>query len=150
MINLIQKGITGFSITRSLAVPDNIKSFLACIHSIMKGNVEWEDIDIVGKNYYWYLVSTNEQQFSFFLNAYYPIVAIRREAPKSDFGYLTADEIESLFPLLKAFTYHVLGRVELDQELLVSEIEQLDEAEIKQADYWKPRTYEDIIFNNWD
>ncbi|WP_373232222.1 hypothetical protein [Cohnella sp.] len=150
MNDLIQKGITGFSSTRNNETLEDTKSFLTCIHSIMQGKVEWEDIDIVGKNYYWFLVSTNDQEFSFFLNAFYPLVAIRRESPKSNFGYLNADEIEEQFPKLKQFKYKILSREVLNQDLLVSEVESLDEAEIKQAQYWKPRTYEEIIFNNWD
>lgn len=150
MSNLIQKGITGFSSTYKAAAIEDIKSFSTCIHTIMEGKVEWEDSDIVGKNYYWFFVSTDNQEFSFFLNAYYPIVAIRRESPKIQFGFLTTDEIKEQFPKLQLFHYEVLSREVLEQELLVSEVEALDEAEVKQAQYWKPRTYEEIIFNNWD
>lgn len=150
MSNVIQKGITGFSANRNREPLEDPKSFLTCIHAIMKGKVVWEDTEIVGKNYYWFLAETNDQEFSFFLNAFYPILAIRRESPKSEFGYLSSDEIGSLFPLLKAFNYQILGKEILNCELLVSEIEALDEAEIKQAEYWKPRTYEEILYNNWD
>jgi hypothetical protein len=150
MKGYIQRGITGFFTMDNIRVPLDRQSFVSFIHAVVKGKVEWEDIDLVGKNYYWFLVSTNEQQLSFFLNAYYPLAAIRIESPKNEFGYLKAMELEEQFPNVGQFQYHVLSREELDEELLVEEIEQLDEVEKKQAEYWKPRTIEEIVFNNWD
>ncbi|BBI34159.1 hypothetical protein [Cohnella abietis] len=150
MKGLIKRGITGFATEQNGVDPQDVKSFLSFIHAIVKGQVEWKDVDIVGKNYYWILVSTDQQQISFFLNAYFPLVAIRIESPKSEFGYLTAVELEELFPKLSQYNYQVLGKEDLEEEILRDEIEQLDEMEIKQAEYWKPRTIEEIVFNNWD
>lgn len=150
MTGLIKKGITGFAVVQNKVVPQDTQSFLSFIHANVKGQVEWEDVDIVGKNYYWFLVSTNERQLSFFLNAYYPLVAIRIESPKSEFGYLTASELAEQFPNLGQFQYQVLSREELETEILQEEIDQLDEMEKKQAEYWKPRIIEEIVFNNWD
>jgi hypothetical protein len=150
MKGLIKKGITGFAAVQNKVVPQDTQSFLSFIHALVKGKIEWEDVEIVGKNYYWFLVSTNERQLSFFLNAYYPLVAIRIESPKSEFGYLTAIELEEQFLNLGQFHYQVLSSEELEEEILLEEIEQLDEMEKKQAEYWKPRTIEDIVFNNWD
>jgi hypothetical protein len=150
MKDLIKIGITGFAALQNRVVPQDAQRFLSFIHANVKGIVEWEDIDIVGKNYYWFLISTNQQQISFFLNAFYPLVAIRVESPKSEFGFLTAVEIEEQFPNLDLSHYQVLSREELEEEILLEEIEQLDEMEQKQAEYWKPRTIEEIVFNNWD
>jgi len=150
MRSLIQKGITGFSSKRNTLPVEDTKAFLTCLHNVTRAEVEWQDIDVTGKSYYWFLVTVDEHKFSFFLNAFFPIVAIRRETPQSEFGYLTSNEIFELFPDMEQCEYRVMGRELLDQELLASEVEALDEAEIKQAEYWKPRTYDEIIFNNWD
>ncbi|GBF76922.1 hypothetical protein PA598K_05436 [Paenibacillus sp. 598K] len=91
-----------------------------------------------------------EEEWSFFLNAYYPLAAIRRESPKSDFGYLGVDELSQLSPESATPDYTLLTREQLEERLTPQVMARLDAAEVKQARYWQPQTVEDLIFNNWD
>ncbi|MFS0726078.1 hypothetical protein [Paenibacillus sp. 1P07SE] len=151
-MDFIKRGITGFADPGRRLTPLHANSFLAFVHSTAPGRIvlTWEDIDLTGKNYYWFLVTFGEEEWSFFLNAYYPLAAIRRESPKSRFGYFTEAELDVHYPDRTQIDYTLLSREMLEELLTPEAMSRLDAAELKQARYWQPRSVEDLVFNNWD
>lgn len=151
-MDYINRGITGFADPGRRLTPLHANSFLSFVHGTDPGHMvlTWEDIDLTGKNYYWFLVRYGEEEWSFFLNAYYPLAAIRRESPKERFGYLMQTELDRLYPNQTTLGYTVLSYEMLEEQLTQEVMGRLDAAELKQARYWQPRSVEDLVFNNWD
>lgn len=149
----IQRGVTGFADPAQPLKTQHANTFLSFAHATDPGRLvlTWEDIDLTGKNYYWFLMRYGEEEWSFFLNAYYPLVAIRRESPKTRFGYLTQAELDTVYrdPIASS-GYTLLSQEMLDEQLTPEVMSRLDATELTQARYWQPRSVEDLVFNNWD
>jgi len=146
---LIMKCITGFTNETNKFPKQEIKPFVSLIYSVLRGELEWEDLELVGKNYYWFVISSKGQEYYFFLNAYYPIAAVSKEI-SNDFIFLSETEIEGKFKLITESNYILLSKEKLEEEINKEDLKNLTEIEIKQYEYWKPRTLRELIFNNWD
>jgi len=149
-IQPLPRGITGFtSYPNSLAIQE-LKPFISLIYSILRGTLEWEDLDLSGKNYYYFSIKSSDQEYHVFLNAYFPCVAISKKFKGKKFIFMRAEEILSQFKLLEDCNYLLLGEEILNQDLIELDFLDLDRAEIEQIRYWKPKTIIEIVFNNWD
>jgi len=146
---LIMKGITGFFSDSNKTPKQEIKPFLSLIYSVMRGELECDDLELVGKNYCWAVISLNGQKYNFFLNAYYPVAAISKEI-NNDFIFLSETEIEDKFKLFTESNYILLSKEILEEELNRDDLKDLTDFEIKQYEYWKPTTLRELLFNNWD
>jgi len=63
---------------------------------------------------------------------------------------VSAQEIEDKFKLFTESKYILLSKETLEQEISKEDLKNLTENEIKQYEYWKPKTVRELIFNNWD
>ncbi|WP_139209569.1 hypothetical protein [Paenibacillus sp. NFR01] len=146
----LPKGTTGFtSSANSLTILD-VKPFIGLVYSILRGTMEWEDIDLKGKNYFYFSIMSDDQEYHVLLNAYFPYVGISRSFNNNKFSFMSSEEINNQFIILTECNYVLLGKEELDKELTDTDFLELDNAELEQLNYWKPRIVSEIIFNNWD
>jgi len=46
---IIKKGITGFTSESNILTEQDIKPFVSLLYATLRGELEWEDLDLVGK-----------------------------------------------------------------------------------------------------
>ncbi|MFD0619152.1 hypothetical protein ACFQZR_16930 [Paenibacillus sp. GCM10027629] len=146
----LPRGITGFSCTPNSLILQDGKSFISLLYSILRGTLECEDTNLQGKNYYYFSIKSTDQEYHVLLNAFFPIVAISCELNYNKFIFRSSEEIMNQFKLLSECNYLLLGKEELESDLANSDYLDLDKAELKQIEYWKPKNLSEIVFNNWD
>ncbi|RKP55394.1 hypothetical protein D7Z26_09385 [Cohnella endophytica] len=94
------------------------------------------------------MLNSKKGEFHFFINAYFPFVAIARYSIGNEFHFLEKNELKDDFRLFIECNYFILTRELLEQPFTKEDIIELDKNEIKQYYYWKPETIKDIVFNN--
>ena len=101
------------------------------------------DLDLASKNFYSAEIKTERGRFYLLENAYYPWIAFAKS-----YNFTKIKFIENPFSITNAgICVLTLSELQQDWHNIVGE---LNKAELKQIEYWKPNTVGDIIFNFWD
>jgi len=152
---ILRKGITGFYDTKDFGnirstKNDEIKTILKKIlHPYIPSNVIEPQSD---NNYFSVNIQnkTNGLNFKLLINEIYCMIAgVTSESKwmKLEFIDLPNDFIEQI-----NFDngFMILNKKLLETEVPKEEIKILDKAEMDQINYWKSKTYGEIIFNGYD
>jgi hypothetical protein len=85
------------------------------------------------------------------LNCHFPVVGFALPPSVGDIGPLRFVDCDGLADALKASgEYEVSSRAELERAVNREDLYQLLPAEIEQAEYWRPASVGDVVFNFWD
>lgn len=156
---ILREGITGFRDAKSEQIPlVDQKQFKQLCFSVLPrlegGFVGFIDPCCHG-NFIDVKVSLRDTKLHILLNKYYPIIAF---ASNVEFGSVTFIDNPILSEQFSS-SYRVLSCRELNKpislnggskECLLKNENELNQAELEQVAYWKPRTMGEIIFNQWD
>lgn len=144
---MLPNGITGFRDLKDPYIPEQEKRiFQRLCYSIATRHhclVLSFDLDLASKNFYSAEIKTERGRFYLLENAYYPWIAFAKS-----YNFTKIKFIENPFSITDAgICVLTLSELQQDWHNIVGE---LNKAELKQIEYWKPNTVGDIIFNFWD
>jgi hypothetical protein len=155
---ILLKGITGFY-TKSEEPPIvDRKQFKQLCFSILQplGGTVIEFTDsCCQRNFVDAKVTLRDSKFHILLNKHYPMVAF---ASNVGFASITFRDEPTLLERFRA-SYRVLSCRELNKPVslklgakkcLLQNENELSQAELEQVAFWKPKTFGEIIFNQWD
>lgn len=100
-------------------------------------------------------VEINDKKLHILLNKHYPIVAFALNVECGSIKFIDEPILTEFF----APFYQVQSYLELNEQILMNlgsesnplqNDHELNQAELNQIVYWKPRTVGEIIFNIWD
>lgn len=161
--NMLRKGITGFyddnlKIDHKHINYDLFKKQCYELARKLRGEILFiDDVEFyVQRSFYIARIgeirTLNEiESFDILINMYYPIIGFSkiRETEKLNIDFIDIPNVnEFLYD-----DYLALSKSQLEDEFEYNNKELNDvlyEYEIKQINYWKPRTLGDVIFNYWD
>lgn len=144
---MLPNGITGFRDLKDPYIPEQEKRiFQRLCYSIATRHhclVLSFDLDLASKNFYSAEIKTERGRFYLLENAYYPWIAFAKS-----YNFTKIKFIENPFSITDSgICVLTLSELQQDWHNIVGE---LNKAELKQIEYWKPNTVGDIIFNFWD
>ena len=143
----LPNGITGFS-AGCLETYDKQLFKRLCYGIVNRtgGEVlDWKD-DCFPRNHSRILVVFGEEHFFIFANELHPYIGFATVAEDSIITYMDMPLLQAEFAV---HSYTVLSKEELERPFLLNE-HNLDEEEIRQVRYWRPRTLGEVVFNEWD
>lgn len=144
---MLPNGITGFRDLKDPYIPEQEKRiFQRFCYSIATRHhclVLSFDFDLASKNFYSAEIKTEKGRLYLLENAYYPWIAFAKS-----YNFTKIKFIENPFSITDSgICVLTLSELQQDWHNIVGE---LNKAELKQIEYWKPNTVGDIIFNFWD
>jgi len=144
---MLPNGITGFRDLKDPYIPEQEKRvfqrFCYSIATRYHCVVLSFDFDLASKNFYSAEIKTEQGRLYLLENAYYPWIAFARSC-----NFTKIKFIENPFSITDSnICVLTLSELQQDWHNIVGE---LNKAELKQIEYWKPNTVGDIIFNFWD
>ena len=144
---MLPNGITGFRDLKDPYIPEQEKRifqrFCYSIATHYHCEVLSFDLDLASKNFYSAEIKTEQGRFYLLENAYYPWIAFAKS-----YNFTKIKFIENPFSITDSgICVLTLSELQQDWHNIVGE---LNKAELKQIEYWKPNTVGDIIFNFWD
>lgn len=152
-------GVTGFSDEKGNPAPTvDGKQFKKICFALVRengGEVLSFGEPKVATNFYKVNVKIFDVYFYILLNSSYPFIAF---ASSVEYGSIRFVDNQHLARLFSSF-YCVLSSVELNEtvvfkkvrgKVILSNDNALNDAELHELFYWKPRRVGDVIFNFWD
>ncbi|MDQ0216667.1 hypothetical protein J2S13_003141 [Oikeobacillus pervagus] len=155
---ILREGITGFHDAKSEQIPIvDQKQFKQLCFSVLF-RIEGTVVEIKDQcchgNFIDVEVSLQGTKLHILLNKYYPIVAF---ASYVDFDNITfidepklSEEFCSSYQVLSCRDLNKPVSLKLGAKTCLLNENELNQAELKQVAYWKPRTIGEIVFNQWD
>ena len=151
---VLKCGITGFhSVDRFHELPRvDFKDFKQMLGSVMSSMgykpIEFKHSDST-HNFHIGVFEKNREQLFIICNPVYPVVALTLD-PEKVFGldFISVPTVENA---INQYTeYVVLTKEYLETPFSKYDTGELNDAEISQIKYWKPKTLGEVIFNWWD
>lgn len=147
---LLPRGITSFGDWIKNPEPEvspvDFKRLVYALAAENRMEVSNVDVSVTGKNFYWAEFRKNGNSFCLLENMQHPFVAfVERVA----FGSLPFLDKPNAFRLPEVYGITWLNSHILNQSWR-GHIGALDQAELDQIRFWKPKTVGDVIFNFWD
>jgi hypothetical protein len=144
----LENGITGFyERTNEQPFKEEGKHFKQICFSLINSNrgsvIKFEEPN--GTNLFNVEVLISDKNTHILLNAHYPYIAFASDVQFENIAFIDDVELSNFF---KPY-YNILNTHQLNKTMASVEMD-LNSAELKQIDYWKPTRIGDIIFNYWD
>lgn len=104
----------------------------------------------VTPNFHLVVFGKGGERLGVICNSIYPVVALVKEIDVGvcELRYIEDENVENLIESNTSF--HIVSTADLDQELTSGALKELNEAELRQINYWKPQTIGEVVFNWWD
>lgn len=154
-------GISGFYDVEAIAIPPSVNGteFKKICHSIAATVTDGKLIDykepLTITNFYQASITIQDTVIHVLLNAHYPIVAFASFIEPFNIIFIDSTQLSNQFRMY----YTVVCSGELNEPLRYIELKDtfvlgndndLNNTELEQVRYWKPRTVGELAFNFWD
>jgi hypothetical protein len=151
---LLREGITGFNSVSSFNFED-FKKLCYAISAYNNARLISFESHHTAKNFYEAKLDLCDEKVHLLINQIYPFIALASSVEY--FNIQFTDHVISSDLAAYGGDFRLLSKYELNEEikldartLTVKNENSLNPAELKQLNFWKPKTVGEVIYNFWD
>ncbi len=142
---MLERGITGFDPSVKGVDPKSFSEACYAVARTCSGRVSELDSDVVTKNFFVARIDGPTQGVFVLCNSSFPIVAFAEQIDPRPFVLVDAPAEEFTIR-----NFSILHARKAKRPVEARDLERLSHHELKQVEYWRPKTLADLVFNTWD
>jgi len=147
---MILSGVSGFwddcSTTPPFSNLEQFKRDCFIVARKTKCKVKEFNFSLLGRNFITCSFEDNGLLTYCLLNVHYPLISFASTVEPFNIKFIDSEVLQREF----SDSYKVLTSEALSRPITHGTLHNLNSAELKQMDYWKPTTIAELIFNYWD